>query len=318
MASKVIVDVGEDVSRSDPPPTDERRSLTVRVGGHKNGSELLYHLETTPNVIVSKISRQVLPTLTLPGSAENVTVAIVTLEEMGFDEPVPYESVLRWADENDSLSIPPPYLAPYIRLSFLDQPDWQTGSIAGEFFVASRPVELVRKIRRVDEEIIAETESEEPTDVPNRPTNARVLDITDTAITAVWEADSAAVSVSQILLYLSDSCVYPMQAQYAQTSFTFTGLFPRTPYSFNIRSLNSIGWSEYSDCVSVCTVGEESARYRFVFSIVHDDEYPDDGSDIGLWIISNHIPDDRLFFPGNPGPHDYGNHFAFVKENGEN
>ena len=121
---------------------------SIRVGGHTDGYALSADLMSTPGVVVSKLSQRVVPMLSLPKDIEEYQGVVVSLEEMGFgNNPVTYDQVVLWGLVN-GLGVAPPYLAPYLRLQFMDQKNWSDKDPTdqyyptSQFFVVSYPIDL--------------------------------------------------------------------------------------------------------------------------------------------------------------------------------
>ena len=108
-----------------------------------------------PNVVVSGYSKIAIPLLEVPNVWKKYDLAVISLEDMGFTEPVSYDEIAQWGLDQ-GLKMAPPHLAPYLRLQFVEQPDWQTDAVTGEFFVASEPISLDISLLDFDEEVVEE------------------------------------------------------------------------------------------------------------------------------------------------------------------
>ena len=125
--------------------------LTVTTGKYKQGSNLSAKLQTTPGVVVSRLSQRVLENMTMDGEVITYQGIVIRLEDMGFTGPVvTYEEIMQWGLDN-GFGLAPKHLAPYIRLQFKNQPNWDTGNPLGEFFVVSKPITLKLKTEEITE-----------------------------------------------------------------------------------------------------------------------------------------------------------------------
>ncbi len=134
-------------ARNDEETKDEKgfaADFTITLGTHRSGDDLLDRL-IEENCTVSTWSMQALENPDFPVVSEKITIDIVVVSmlEMGFAEGefATLETIYDRAKQM-GLETCPVETAAYLRLQFLDQPDWITGERLGEFFVASEPFVL--------------------------------------------------------------------------------------------------------------------------------------------------------------------------------
>ena len=138
-------------ARSDEDPKDEKgfakdekgfvADFTIILGTHRSGADLLQTL-LEEKCRLSLWSAQALENPDFPVVAAEITVdiVVVSMQEMGFaeDEFATLETIYDRAKQM-GLETCPVETAAQLRLQFLDQPDWRTGKLLGDFFVGSEP-----------------------------------------------------------------------------------------------------------------------------------------------------------------------------------
>ncbi len=142
------------VARSDEDLKDEKgfaknekgfvADFTIILGTHRSGVALLETL-LEEKCRLSLWSAQALENPAFPVVAAEITVdiVVVSMQEMGFAEDAffPLDTIYNRAKQM-GLETCPVETAAQLRLQFVDQPDWRTGKLLGDFFVASEPFAL--------------------------------------------------------------------------------------------------------------------------------------------------------------------------------
>ena len=142
------------VARSDEDPKNEKgfakdekgfvADFTIILGTHRSGVALLETL-LEEKCRLSLWSAQALENPDFPVVSEEITVdiVVVSMQEMGFAEDAfaPLDTIYDRARQM-GLETCPIETAAQLRLQFVDQPDWRTGKLLGDFFVASEPFAL--------------------------------------------------------------------------------------------------------------------------------------------------------------------------------
>lgn len=118
--------------------------FTITLGTHRSGVDLLDTL-LEEKCRLSLWSAQALENPDFPVVAAEITVdlVVISMQEMGFAEDA-LASLDTIYDRAKLMGLKtcPIETAAQLRLQFLDQPDWRTGELLGDFFVASEPFVL--------------------------------------------------------------------------------------------------------------------------------------------------------------------------------